>query len=259
MRTALLASFAALLLSIPSLAGGPWCEVAWTSPPTPGLEPLVMNRGKEAAPEDLRPSRKQVDALVEALRGLNDLKSELDAKAAKLPLSKGGMQQDGGLTGRVTALVAKATRDTVFVVDPETAGLFHLARKAAMEDPKLYACDLCIAVRRGIEAKWAWNRAEFARELTAEEEQLAAEVAAGRQALREKWAAALRAGLTKEQLAWLAAYQEEWIAAETGRCVEAGFRAAGPDVCKSCEGGRSAKKCRLCFVVTEAVARAARE
>lgn len=258
MRTALLASFAALLLSIPSLAGGPWCEVAWTSPPTPGLEALVMNRGKDSAPEALRPSQKQVEALVEALRALNDAKSELDAKVAKLPLSKGGTVQRGGLKERVTVLVAKATRDAVLVVDPETAGLFHLARKAAMEDPKLYACDLCIAVRRGVEAKWAWDRAEFARELTAEEEKLAAEVAAGRQSLREKWAAALRAELTKEQLAWLAAAQEEWIAAETGRCVEAGFRAAGREVCEACSE-RRAKKCRLCDVVTAAVQRAVRE
>ncbi|MCC6738713.1 MAG: hypothetical protein IT452_06680 [Planctomycetia bacterium] len=258
MRTALLASFAGLLVSLPVFAGGPRCEVAWTSPATPGFEPLAMGGGKEAAPKELRLTERQVDALVKVVRELNDAKAELDAKAAKLPLSKGGTTQRGELTDRVTVLVAKATRDAVLVVDPETAGLFHLARKAAMEDPKLYACDLCIAVRRGVEAKWAWDRAEFARELTAEEEKLAAEVAAGRQALREKWAAALRAELTKEQLAWLAAAQEEWIAAETGRCVEAGFRAAGREVCEACSE-RRAKKCRLCDVVTSAVQRAVRE
>lgn len=247
----------ALSFASPALAGGKPCAVAQSSIETPGLGDLAMG----TSPDDVRLTSKQIDILFDADRNLRRTLGELDGRFAKLPAVKAqpGAPAGATLPEMVTFFVARALRGRAILVDPETANVFSLARRKAMDagGTDRSACPLCVAVRRAVEAEFAWDLREFADGLTEEQKAEIQAIAEGRQALRVKWAAILKETLTEKQLGWLREKQERWLMREVETVVEAGLRRAGTEVCKSCTEQGYAKKCEFCTVVNQALRKAA--
>lgn len=266
--TALVPAFA-LVVALAASAGGPACGISWGSAvQTPGIQELAMGSSKEPLPSGVRLTQAQIQKLFDVSEEIRRDRRALDGRLEKLrwrkdvPVAAG---EGAKLPGLVQAFLARATRDTALLIDPETSGLFDLARSKAVAafergeaDPE--ACPICIAVRRGIEAPFAFGAEEFDGALTADEKKEAEAIAAGRQELRLKWIRAIRAELTEAQLDWLRHTQERWLVEETGRVVTAGLRAAGSETCRTCaEEPVTPAKCKFCSVADRAAKEAARQ
>jgi hypothetical protein len=263
MRT-LIAAFLLALLPLDAAAapGGKACQVAASAVPTPGLELLVMGSKTDPLPAGVRLTEAQIEKLADLDTQIRRTLAELDARAAKLPAGSGvalaGAREELGraaLPDLVARFLADASRDQALVIDVESAREFRLANAAALEARRrgddTRWCELCFAVRRGMEADFAWRAGEFAA-LSPVQQKEAAELAARRDELRRRWAATLATELDAAQLARLRAAQMEWLKATLHGAVAGGMRALGAEKCAACTHA-VAEKCEFCALVVRAV------
>jgi len=215
--------------------GGDACQVAASAVPTPGLPELVMGSKERAVPDAARLTEAQIRSLARQDTQVRRALEEVEARFHKLPAGKGQAAQaslaDKPLPEQVAHFLAGASREQAFLIDVAT-------------DEKSHACTLCPAVRRGMEAKFQWRSGELAK-LTPEQEQEAANLAARREELRRKWAAAVQAELNPVQLAWLREAQMRWL--------EQSLRTFGAKQAAACTEA-SAAKCVFGAILTGAVA-----
>jgi len=181
--------------------GGDACQVASSAVPTPGLPELVMGSRERAVPDDARLTQAQITSLARQDTQIRRALNEIEARFHKLPAGQGPAAQtnlaDRELPEQVAHLLASASREQAFLIDVAT-------------DESSRGCSLCLAVRRGMEAKFQWRSGELAK-LTPDQEQEAAQLAAMREGLRRKWAAAVQTELNAVQLAWLREAQMRWL------------------------------------------------
>lgn len=254
---------ALLVLSFasPALAGGKRCAVGESAIDTPGFREMARGSSSEPVPDDVRLTDGQVNDLYDADCSFRKALAEIDGRFARLPVVKAlpGAPAGAALPEMVTYFVARSLRSRALVIDPETSNDFHYARAKVMQKDGTDrdACAVCIAVRRAVEAEFAYDLREFAAGLTEEQKAEIAAIAQDRQSLRVKWAATLKEALTGRQFAWLQRKQERWLMHEVGRVVEAGLRGAGTEVCSSCTEQKYAPKCEFCTVVEQALRNAA--
>lgn len=258
MRT--FAAVAALMavFSLPAAAGGKACQVADSAVPTPGLRELAMGSSIEPVPDGSRLTAKQIERLAEADTAFRREMKDVAARCALLPAGESKEPDAAGkaLPDLVALFLARSVRDAAILIDPEGEGAFGMANAAAMArwrmGDKEGFCALCIGVRRGMEAAFAWEPGKFG-ELTAEQEQAAVALAARRQELRQKWAAILKEELTAEQLEWLRRAQMRWLKDAVRDSVTAGLKRLDAATCESCAKDAVEMKCEFCGIVMAAV------
>jgi hypothetical protein len=259
-----LAIAAAFLALVPlvAFAGGKACQIAQSAVPTPGLFELVMGSKTEPVPEQVRLSVAQVDALADCDTKIREALGEVEARKAKLPAGEHGESRaalaEEPLAALVTRCLAEAACDRALVIDVETAREFRLATDAAARarerGDKSLSCELCLAVRSGMQAKFAWKAGEFAA-LTPAQEKEAAELASKRDELRHQWTAAVQAQLTAPQLAWLRDAQMRWLKETLRGSLVHGVRTLAAKNCRACEE-QATLKCEFCSIVSNAVEQA---
>ena len=244
-----------------AVPGGKRCQVAASAVPTPGLEALVMGSGAAPVPAQAQLTDAQIETLASLDTKLRKSLEEIETRAAKLPAGARGAQVAKTdlalkpLPELVTHFLAEATRDQALVFDVEKAGEFQLANAAALaakqngDDTRW--CPLCLAVRRGIEADFAWKAGEFGT-LSPAEEKEAGRLAAARDEVRRTWAAALASQLKPEQLTWLREAQMRWLESTLHDAVVSGMRSLGAKTCAACAKS-VATKCEFCSIVLGAV------
>lgn len=261
MRSLFPALFVAVL-ALPAAAGGKRCQVAESAVPTPGLQAMAMTSSADPAPDEVRLTDEQVERLAAADTSIRRALRDIADRRAKLPAGTFSETEAAGkaLPDLVALFLSRSLRDAAMVIDADTANELSLADKSAMEhwrkgDKNERFCDLCVGVRRGLEAAFAWLPGEFG-ELSAEQEKEAADLAVRRQELRQKWVAALKAELTGKQLEWLREAQMQSLKKTVRDSVTAGMRQLGAAACESCSDGKGAKKCEFCGIVMQAVAAA---
>jgi hypothetical protein len=262
MRTFIAVPLLALLpFASAAVPGGKRCQVAASAVPTPGLEALVMGSKDDAAPSQARLSDAQIERLASLDTKLRSVLEGIEARAAKLPAGERKAQAPNAelasqpLPALVTRFLSEAARDQALVLDFEAAAEFQLANAAALEakqhGDKTRWCPLCLAVRRGVEADFAWKAGEFGA-LSPAQEKEAAELAAARDEVRRTWAAALGAALEPEQLGWLRGAQMRWLKSTLQGSVASGMRSLGAQKCEAC-ATTVASKCEFCSIVLGAV------
>jgi len=262
MRTLLTLSLLALLpLASAAVPGGKACQVAASAVPTPGLEALVMGSKTDPVPSEVRLSEAQIEKLASLDTKLRSALEELEARAAKLPAGTRTAQAANAELARqplpalVTRFLAEASRDQALLLDFEAAAEFNLANAAALEakqqGDKSRWCPLCLAVRRGVEADFAWKAGEFGA-LSPAQEKEAAQLAAARDEVRRKWSAALAAELKPEQLSRLRGAQMRWLKSTLHGAVAGGLRALGAQKCEAC-ATTVEWKCEFCSIVLGAL------
>src|SRR5258706_10646212 len=193
------AGLRALSPMVASAPGGDACQVASSAVPTPGLPELVMGSKERSVPDDARLTQAQIQSLARQDTLIRRALDEIEARFRKLPAGEGRAAQTGladkALPELVAHFLASASREQAFLIDVAAASEFQLATdatvKAEKSGEKSRGCSLCLAVRRGMEAKFQWRSGELAK-LTPDQEQEAAELAALREGLRRKWAAAVQ-------------------------------------------------------------------
>ena len=262
MRTLIAISLLSLFSSASAaVPGGKACQVAASAVPTPGLESLVMGSKSDPVPSAARLTEAQIDKLASLDTQLRAALEALEARAAKLPAGTRGARAANAELARqdlpalVTRFLAEAARDQALVFDFEAAGEFNLANAAALaaksQGDKSRWCPLCLAVRRGVEADFAWKAGEFGA-LSPEQEKEAAQLAAARDELRRKWEAALTAELKPEQLGCLRQAQMRWLKTTLHGAVASGMRSLGAPKCDACATTLQ-WKCEFCSIVLGAV------
>jgi len=262
MRTLIAVSLFALLpFASAAVPGGKACQVAASGVPTPGLEALVMGSKTDSVPAQARLTDAQIETLASLDTKLRKALEGIEARAARLPAgARGAKAPNAELAGQelpalVTRFLAEAARDQALVIDFEAAAEFNLANAAALEakekGDKSRWCPLCLAVRRGVEADFAWKAGEFGA-LSPLEAKEAAQLAAERDELRRKWAAALAAELKPEQLTCLRQAQMRWLRSTLQGAVASGMRSLGAKKCEACATSVE-WKCEFCSIVLGAV------
>jgi hypothetical protein len=247
------------VFAAPAVPGGKACQVAASVVPTPGLDLLVMGSKTDPVPADARLTEQQIHTLAEVDTKFRVLRANLDARAAELPAGRGAVKHEElarqELPALVTRFLADAARDQALLIDVESASEFRLASGKALEaqvqGDKSRWCALCLAVRRGMEADFAWRAGEFGT-LSAEQEKEAAELASRRDELRRKWAAVLKSELRPAQLAWLREAQMRWLKGTLQSAVAGGLRSLGAKQCEAC-ATTVEWKCEFCSIVLAAV------
>lgn len=243
--TALLFTLSPLLAAAP---GGDACQVASSAVPMPGLPELVMGSQEHPVPDGARLTQAQIRSLARQDTQIRGALDQIEARFKKLPAGQGrAVQSDPagkGLPELVAHLLASASREQAFLTDFATASEFQLA-----DDDKSRACSLCLAVRRGLDAKFQWRSGELAK-LTQDQEKEAAELAALREGLRRKWAEAVQKELDPAQLTWLRGAQMRWLQQTLRTSVASGLRSLGEQKCTEA----SAPKCVFGSILTRAVA-----
>ena len=252
---------ALLPLASAAVRGGKVCQVADSAVPTPGLADLVMGARPGSAPSPTRLTEAQITILADLDTKLRRSLQVIESRAARLPAGARGAEAAKAelallpLPDLVTRLVADATRDQALVLDCETAPEFGHADAAAPDagqrGDETRSCPPCRAVRRGVEAGFAWKAGEHGR-LSPAEQVEAAELAAARDEARRTWKSALVAELGPEQLAWLRKEQMRWLESTMRGAVADGLRALGTQERAACattvEG-----ECALCSIVLDAI------
>ncbi|HTF90193.1 MAG TPA: hypothetical protein VK843_17390 [Planctomycetota bacterium] len=260
MRTLIAAFLLALLpLAAAAVPGGKRCQVADSAVPTPGLSGLVMESRTDPAPAELRLSETQIDHLAELDTKLRLALEQIGARAARLPAGHGASGKaelaQQALPELVTRFLADACGDQALVIDIESAREFHLANAEALEarnqGDKTRWCPLCLGVRRGLEADFAWKTGELA-DLSPAQAKEAAELASQRDTLRRSWAAALKSELSPAQLTWLREAQMRWLKGTLQGSVAKGMRSLGAKKCEAC-ATTVEWKCEFCSIVLGAV------
>lgn len=253
----------ALLALLPSAAvpGGKHCQVAASAVPTPGLEALVMGSKTENVPAEARLTDAQIERLASLDSKLRTTLEGIEARATKLPAAaRGARAESPELAGQelpqlVTRFLSEAARDKALVFDFEKAGEFNLANASALEakekGDKSRWCPLCLAVRRGVEADFAWKAGEFGT-LSEGQAKEAAKLAAERDEVRRTWSAALKAELKPQQLTCLREAQMRWLKSTLHGSVASGMRTLGAKKCESC-ATTVQWKCEFCSIVLGAV------
>lgn len=254
---------AAASLSAPrSTPGGKHCQLAESGVPTPGLSELVLGSKTRPVPSDARLSEAQVETLADFDTKLRRVLKDVEARAARLPAgesrnavatldAKGPPQ----LPALVERFVSEAACDAALVIDVETAHEFRLANAQALaareSGDKLGWCPLCLAVRRGIEADFAWRSNRFG-ELSPEQAKEATLLAHLRDDVRRQWSARLREELRPAQIAWLRQAQMQWIKTTLKQSVVDGMKAMGEETCNACSTSIQ-WKCEFCSIVLDAL------
>ena len=260
MRTLVAAFLLALLpLAAAAVPGGKYCQVADSGVPTPGLAELVMGSKTEPVPAQARLTEAQIDTLAELDTKIRRILEGINARAAKLPAG-GGAAGNAELARQalpelVTRFLAEASRDRALLIDVESASEFRLANAEALEaklqGDKSRWCPVCLAVRHGMEADFAWRAGEFG-ELSPAQEKEAAELASMRDDVRRKWAATLKSELNPAQLSCLREAQMRWLKATLKGAVASGMRSLGAKKCEACTTTVETK-CEFCSLVLNAV------
>lgn len=253
------ALFAVLPLAAAAVPGGKHCQVAESAVPTPGLAELVMGSKTDPVPDKARLSDSQVNTLAELDTKLRKTLNDIEARVAKLPAGKAGAasarlaQQE--LPELVACFLSSATRDRALLIDVDSAPAFRLANSEALaakergEDSSW--CALCVAVRKGMEADFAWRADEFG-SLSPEQKQEAAVLASMRDEVRRKWTSALKSELSTAQIAWLREAQMRWLKSTLHGAVASGMRTLGAKKCDAC-ATIVGLKCEFCSIVLGAV------
>jgi hypothetical protein len=260
MRTLIFAALAALLpVTAPVVPGGKACQVADSAVPTPGLEALVFGSKAESAPTEQRLTGKQIEKLADLDTEIRRTLQDVDARAARLPAATKSVASpeisSKPLAELVEHFLSEAARDHALLIDVEGAREFHLANAdalaAKLRGDETRWCALCLAVRRGMEADFAWKAGEFGA-LSSEQQREAVKLASLRNDVRRKWTAALKAELSKSQLSWLRESQMRWLKTTLHDAVASGMRTLGAKKCESCATARQ-WKCEFCSIVLAAV------
>jgi len=262
MRPLIAISLLALLpFASAAVPGGKACQVAASAVPTPGLEALVMGSKADPRPAELQLSEKQIEILSSLDTKLREALEGIEARTARLPAGERKAQAPSAeLAGQplpelVTHFLAESARDQALVFDFEAAAEFNLANAAALEakqkGDKSRWCPLCLAVRRGVEADFAWKANEFGA-LSPAQAKEAAQLAAAREEVRRKWTAALAAELKPEQLTCLREAQMRWLKSTLQGAVASGMRSLGAQKCEAC-ATTVQWKCEFCSIVLGAV------
>lgn len=263
MHTLIAAALLALLpIAAAAVPGGKACQVAESAVPTPGLGELVMGSKTDPVPVQARLTEAQINTLADLDTKLRGTLSGIDARAAKLPAGKAAAgnaelaRQE--LPELVTRFLAEASRDSALLINVESAPEFRLANAEALE-AKLRGdnsrwCALCLAVRQGMEADFAWRAGEFG-SLSPEQQKEAAELASMRDEVRRKWTTTLKAQLSPAQLARLQAAQMRWLKSALAGAVADGMGSLGAEKCGACTT-KVEWKCEFCSIVLHAVEQA---
>jgi hypothetical protein len=211
-------------------------------------------------PEGVRLTQKQADALAKVDTALRGELAKAQKRQSQLP-TRGKMNDVEEMRGKPLAFLVERSltrqvRDAAILIDPEEAGEFGMARKADMAAWRAGEegdfCPLCCATRAGMEAPFAFYKADF-RPLTEAQQKEADEIASLRQDLRAKWVAALRQELTEAQIAWLQSAQMRWLEGELKTAVTFGLALSGGESCATCAEEAIEKKCLFCGIVEAAV------
>jgi len=255
---------AAFLLSLVPIAaaavpGGKACQVAESGVPTPGLSELVMGSKTEPVPVQARLTEKQIDTLAQLDTQLRKTLEGIDARVARLPAGRGAAANAElarlELPELVTHFLAEASRDRALLISVESAPEFRLANAEALEaklqGDKSRWCPLCLAVRQGMEADFAWGSGEFGA-LSPEQQKEAAELASMRDEVRRKWTTTLKSELSPAQLTWLREAQMRWLKSTLQGAVTNGMRSLGAKKCEAC-ATTVEWKCEFCSIVLNAV------
>lgn len=242
----------ALTLPLPALAGGKRCAVAQSGIRTPGLADLAGFPEWERVPADVRLTEDQVEKLFDADRAARRALGEAQKLVEGLKTDAPALPENAALTDIVTASLFAEFRECAWVVDPETSSLFYLARSSWFtkdgKEVKDKACPVCVAVRKAMEAPFAYVE-------IAETSDAVRKAAALRQEAREAWVKAIKEALTQKQLSHLIELQERHLLKRSGELAEAGLRRAGDKACASCREQAYAVKCQFCIEVENAVKR----
>jgi hypothetical protein len=202
-----------------------------------------MGSNERAVPDAARLTQAQIKSLARQDTQIRRALDEIETRFRKLPAGDGraaqGSPKDKALPELVTHFLAGASREQALLIDLAT-------------DEKSQGCSLCLAVRRGLDAKFQWRPGEFAK-LTPDQEQEAAQLAGMREDLRRKWAAAVQAELNPVQLACLREAQMRWLEQSLRTSVAAGLRSCGAKQGAACTEA-SAPKCVFGAILTGAVA-----
>ena len=272
-----LALSALLPFAFAAAPGGKACQVAESGVPTPGLAELVMGSKTDPLPNGVQLSAAQIDKLYELDNTLRGRLSEIEARARELPRAVSakapahgaktpahGAQAPAacevGKSAELPALVADflapATRDAAILIDAEQAIEFRLARKGAdaKSRDENSSCELCLAVRRGMERPFAWTPRDFG-ELNAEQAKEAKFLAEKREEVRRAWSRAIASELTPAQLDRLRRAQMGWLKSTLAETVEKGLVSLGAATCSSCKAEVQVK-CEFCGIVEKALERA---
>lgn len=260
MHTLILAALAAVLpVAAAAVPGGKACQVAESAVPTPRLADLVFGSKTDPVPAQGRLTEAQVEKLADLDTQLRRTLQDFNARVAKLPVAAKGEGSPELASQTLAELVehffAQATRDRALLIDVEAAREFQLANADALsaksrgEDRRW--CALCLAVRRGMEAEFAWKAGEFGA-LTSEQQREAEKLASLRNDLRRKWTAALKSELSTAQLGWLRDAQMRWLKETLHSSVANGMRSLGEKKCESC-ATKLESKCEFCSIVLTAV------
>lgn len=262
MRTLIAVPLLALLpFASAAVPGGNACQVAASVVPTPGLEVLVMGSKTDAVPANVRLTEAQVETLAHLDTKLRRDLEGIQARVAQLPAGARAAKAANAESANqplpvlVTRYLAEAARDQALVLDFESATEFRLANAAALDarqkgDSQRW-CQLSLAVRRGVEADFAWKEHEFGA-LSPAEEKKAAQLAAARDEVRRTWAAALAKELKPQQLDWLRAAQMRWLESTLQGSVASSLRSLGAKKCEAC-AATAEWKCEFCSIVLGAV------
>jgi hypothetical protein len=264
MRTLVAAAlFALFTVALPMAAaavpGGKACQVADSAVPTPGLEELVFGSKTDPVPSQARLTERQIEKLAEIDTKFRKILVDLEARSRKLPAGAGSSANAElaslPLPELVERFLAGAARDRALVIDIESAPEFHLANAEAMaaklQGDKTRWCPLCLAVRQGMEAEFAWKAGELGA-LSPAQEKEAVELASLRDGVRRKWAAALSSELNAAQLEWLREAQMRWLKSTLQGAVATGMRSLGPEKCEAC-ATKVEWKCEFCSIVLNAL------
>ena len=184
---------------------------------------------------------------------------ELEVRSDKLPAGSGsGAKAELArqpLPELVEHFLSEAARDRALVIDVESAREFRLANaeavSARVQGDQSRWCPLCLAVRRGMEADFAWKAGELGA-LSPAQEKEAVELASMRDEVRRKWAGALVSELNDAQLCWLREAQMRWLKSALHDAVATGMRSLGPEKCEA-SATKVEWKCELCSIVLRAV------
>ena len=260
MHTLIAAALLALLpIAAAAVPGGKACQVALSAVPTPGLGELVMGSKTDPVPVQARLTEAQINTLADLDTKLRTTLNGIEARVARLPAGRGAAKDEElakqELPELVARFLAEAARDRALLIDAESAGEFRLANAEALEakkrGDKSRWCPLCLAVRQGMEADFAWRAGEFGR-LSPEQQKEAAELASMRDEVRRKWTTTLKAELNPAQLARLQAAQMRWLKSELADAVADGMGSLGAEKCAAC-ATKVEWKCEFCSIVLRAV------
>jgi hypothetical protein len=204
----------------------------------------------------------QVETLVKLDTKLRRVLQGIESRAALLPAGTPGAVDAKAAGAQLPELVerflADAARDRAILIDPETAREFELANAAALAakhaGDKTRWCPLCLAVRRGLEADFAW-RADEHGVLSPEQSKEALRLAKMREDVRQEWSAGLKAELRPAQLAWIREAQMGWVKSTLHASVLGGMRTLGKEKCDAC-ATKVEWKCEFCSIVLDALAEA---